>query len=102
MNPTQLSPRTLALISAISHAAVGVTIIVGMVFGRIQTDIGVPILAGLGSFWGGLGVALKSSGTSTAATVTGGGSVPSASAPSPPQSDPTSGPVPTHAPAPLT
>ena len=73
--------------ATVAHALLGAGIVVGLVTHKIDPTIGVAILAGLGSFWSGVGVALQQFGTSTAATVTGGASVASEVTPAPAPSD---------------
>lgn len=85
--PTLTRKRKVAVVT-VGHVVVGGVVVGAMIVGWLSPAVGSAILVGLGSFWGGVGVALKSTGTSTAATVTGDGSVPSVSSPAPPESDP--------------
>jgi len=78
----------------IAHAILGAGIVVGLVTGKIDPTVGYSVLAGLGSFWSGVGATLRVSGASTAATVAGGGSVPSVAAPTPDQKESGDGPNP--------
>lgn len=95
MSKIEIPPKVVSIGAAVSHALLGAGIVIGIVTHKIDPTVGYAVLAGLGSFWSGVGVALQQSGTSTAATVTGGASVAPKVAPAPAPSEVASASVPT-------
>ncbi len=69
-------PRQLLVIgNAIGHTIAGAGILYLLITHKIDPTVGAAILAGLGGFWSGVGTAVTSTGSSTAATEKVGASV---------------------------